>query len=399
LFPEEGTNIIAGKNGSGKSSVLDSIMYALAGARGAKNISEPIRQGEKKAQIVVELPDFIITRTINPSGDSLTVLSRDGKKLSTPQKVLDELYRSIAFDPLKFKDMSAKDQLKTLFGTISTDVTWEELEEEKKLYMEERRDNNNEVKKLQMYITNFPPYTEEELNIKAVSGSEILGEIARLGDLHDKKAKLLSSMQAKGEKIKLNNSRIEELKAEITRLETENQQIAVEGKELKEQYTAIVIDGDIEQLKEQLKNVEEIQQKYSKVQDYKKAHIQLQEATEKAVKADENVKAVEERKKEIFAKAEIPMKGLSFSDDSLLYNGVPFEQLSTSEQLKISFVISCKMNPTLKVMLIRDGSLLDSDSMELLKGIVNHFGVQVFIEVVDDDGKIGVVLEDGMIKQ
>lgn len=397
-YPDPNTNIISGKNGSGKSSVLDAISWAIGGKKNVDDTPQPIRNGEKKAEINIELNDLIIRRSITPSGDRIEVLRRDGTPVNTPQKVLDSLYGAISFDPLKFKDMSSKDQLKLLFNAISSEVSYDDLENEKKQYLEERKELNREVKKLQMYIENFPPYTDEELNLTAVSGSEILTEIDRVNDLIDKKNKLSNTLENLRAEAIANKEKIENLYLQIKQLEERNDEIIGQGKMYAEHYEQIVIDKDINELKENLKNIEQYQKKYNKIQDYKKTHAELTEITNKAVEADTKIKQVEAKKMEIFQNAQLPIGDLSFNDDTLIYKDIPFSQLSTSEKLRLSFLISCVVNPKLKVMLIRDGSLLDKENMELLKKIAEYFNVQIWVEVVDDNEQVGIILEDGKIK-
>ena len=56
------------------------------------------------------------------------------------------------------------------------------------------------------------------------------------------------------------------------------------------------------------------------------------------------------------------------------------------------------MNPKLKVMLIRDGSLLDDNSMKLLVEEADKSGAQIWIEVVGNRADCSVVIEDGEIQ-
>ena len=63
--------------------------------------------------------------------------------------------------------------------------------------------------------------------------------------------------------------------------------------------------------------------------------------------------------------AEMPIDDLGLGDDGITYKGVPFEQASQSEQLKVSAAIGLALNPG-GIMLIRDGSLLDTKSLETL---------------------------------
>ena len=48
-----------------------------------------------------------------------------------------------------------------------------------------------------------------------------------------------------------------------------------------------------------------------------------------------------------------------------------------------------------RVIRVRDGSLLDEDSMNILAEMAVERDYQIWIERVDSSGKIGFVLEDG----
>jgi hypothetical protein len=55
------------------------------------------------------------------------------------------------------------------------------------------------------------------------------------------------------------------------------------------------------------------------------------------------------------------------------------------------------MSPDLRVILIRDGSLLDSTNMALIEEMAAEHDYQVWLEVVREDGAMGVVIEDGAV--
>jgi hypothetical protein len=100
------------------------------------------------------------------------------------------------------------------------------------------------------------------------------------------------------------------------------------------------------------------------------------------------------KRKEIEA-AKLPVEGLGFGDGNVLLNGVPFEQASDAEQLRASVAIAMAGNPKLRVIRVRDGSLLDADGMKLLAELADRHDMQVWIERVASDGKVGFVIEDG----
>jgi recombinational DNA repair ATPase RecF len=57
---------ITGKNGQGKTSVLDAIWSALVGAKAIPE--KPVRKGADKARIKIDLGELIVRRDISTTG-------------------------------------------------------------------------------------------------------------------------------------------------------------------------------------------------------------------------------------------------------------------------------------------------------------------------------------------
>jgi len=93
----------------------------------------------------------------------------------------------------------------------------------------------------------------------------------------------------------------------------------------------------------------------------------------------------------------MPIKGLSVDKDGVTYKGFPFSQLSDSEQLKVSMAIAMAVNPKLKVIRVRDGSLLDEENMKIIREMANNNDFQIWIERVEQ-GEVGFIIEDGELK-
>ena len=89
------------------------------------------------------------------------------------------------------------------------------------------------------------------------------------------------------------------------------------------------------------------------------------------------------------------MEGLSVDDEGVLFNGIPFGQASAAERLKVSVAMAMSANPELRVICIRDASLLDSDSKTMLVEMAKQHDYQIWYEVVGDGGPAGIIIEDG----
>jgi len=117
IKPDGSLIVIGGDNAQGKTCVLDSIEYALNGAGSIP--AKPIRNGQKKARVVLDLGDITVIRTFTDKGTNLIVKNKDGATFASPQAMLDKLVGALTFDPLEFSKMDAKKQanvLKQLVG-------------------------------------------------------------------------------------------------------------------------------------------------------------------------------------------------------------------------------------------------------------------------------------------
>jgi hypothetical protein len=128
-------------------------------------------------------------------------------------------------------------------------------------------------------------------------------------------------------------------------------------------------------------------------------HVARAETLE--AQSDALTKAREDReaaKRAAIAAAKLPVDGISFGDGEILLDGVPFDQASDAEQLRASIAIAMASNPKLRVIRVRDGSLLDADALKLLAEMADERDYQCWVERVSSDGKVGFVLEDGRLK-
>jgi hypothetical protein len=88
-----------------------------------------------------------------------------------------------------------------------------------------------------------------------------------------------------------------------------------------------------------------------------------------------------------------------FGEDGITFNGLPFEQASSAEQLRVAVAMGLALNPTLRVLLIRDGSLLDAENLGMVAEMAAEADAQVWIERVGEGDECAVVIEDGHVAE
>lgn len=379
LTLDENQNIIyiTGKNAQGKTSVLDSIWYALGGTKIAPE--KPIRDGQEKAEISLDLGDYKVTRTYTEKGSYLKVENNEGAKYSNPQDLLNKIVGQLSFDPLEFARMEAKKQVATLVNLTGLDFS--ENDSKQKTLTEERQFAGRELKAM----GEIAPET-----IVAAEESSKKTEV-NITDLSLK----IQEASKKEEEYLRSQRNIEKGLADIKELEGK----ILEIKKLIEAWKEVRRpEVDIPVMQNQLAIAE---QTNSEIREGKKIVAEATARVAKQKAYDELTAQLEKltaEKQDKLKAAKMPIDGLSFTEAGVIYNGIPFEQLSAAEQLKVSMAMAIATNPKLKVILIRDGSLLDKDNMAVIAELAKDFDFQIWIERVTDDDKIGIYIEEGEIK-
>jgi ABC-type glutathione transport system ATPase component len=126
----------------------------------------------------------------------------------------------------------------------------------------------------------------------------------------------------------------------------------------------------------------------------------LAAAKAKAEDLTKKIKQLDAERVELIASAKFPVPGLGFSDDGVpTYQGIPLEQASGAQKIRVGMAVALAMNPKLKIVLVRDASLLDSDNMAIIAEMAEAAGAQVWLERVGTADAGAVIIEDGEVAQ
>jgi hypothetical protein len=153
-----------------------------------------------------------------------------------------------------------------------------------------------------------------------------------------------------------------------------------------------------EELQRQLENSTELNTKYQLVEDKRKAEAEYKALEGQQKELTNKLSTISDNKEKLISEAKLPIKGLSIDIDGVTFDGIPFTQLSSAEQLKVSLAIAMATNPELRVIRIMDGSLLDSENMKVINQMAKDEDYQIWVERVEDSGKVGILIEDGEVK-
>lgn len=134
----------------------------------------------------------------------------------------------------------------------------------------------------------------------------------------------------------------------------------------------------------ELANAEEHNRKCKLVDDYKAKNAAAIDATARAKKMDVEISDLATERAGLIANAKLPIKGLTFTDDGLELNGVPFVagRVSDSQIMEIAAKLVIASNPKVKVFRIARGESLGKARLENIVAIAKKYGYQGFIEQV-----------------
>lgn len=388
IRPDTNVVQITGKNGQGKTSVLDAIWWCLAGA--GKTQSQPIRNGKDEGYVTIDLGEMIVTRTfkINKDGEttsSLRVENKDGVKFSSPQAMLDKMLGDLTFDPLAFARMDAKKQFDTL-RLMVPGFDFEGMERKYRSDYERRTELNRDSKKLRHAADQIVTSATEQT--KKINTDDLLQKITE------------ASRHNSDIQIRENNRK--NMKREIEQKRTEAARITAEADALQaklDSAPALPELIDVTELQSKVSAAGIINDSVYKFEQKKTLIEQAEKLEKESEELTSRMELTVKNKQDAIAAANIPVEGITFGDNQIMLNGVPFNQGSDAEQLRASLGIAMALNPKLKVIRVRDGSLLDEDSMKIVEQMADKNNFQIFIERVDSSGKVGIVMENGLVRK
>lgn len=403
IVPDGSVVQITGANGSGKSSVLDAIWWALAGTSNVT--AAPIRKGEQKARVRLDLGELVVTRRFTEGGGSLTVEhAATGARFPSPQRMLDELLGALTFDPLAFSRMKPAQQAETLRQLVNLDVSG--FDNRARAAYDTRTEVNRRVRSLTERLDAIDTEIDPGMEIAPIDVSDLLRQMEEAAATNDARMNARRIRQAEDEQYAALVREIADVDEQIERLRRHRDRMEAERVRAEQLLAERVPVADLVDTAELRRKVEDAQRINSvrerQAQIRAKREAIADELTAQRAEADHFTAILEEceqKKRAAIAAAQFPIEGLSFdAQGGITYNGIPFEQASSAEQLRVSVAMAMAMHPKLRVLRIQDGSLLDEQSLQMIADMAEAHDYQCWIERVDTSGNVGIAMEDGAVK-
>jgi DNA repair exonuclease SbcCD ATPase subunit len=402
---------ITGRNRQGKTSVLDGIWAALGGTSVVPDM--PIRRPKKgseepaptKASITVELGTdgttrLTVTRTFTAKGGSLKITNADGFEAAKPQQMLDKLMGSLSMDPMAFLAAKPKDQAELLRQLVGLDTS--AIDAERKRLYEQRTLVNRDVAMRTGEVDGIRLLeTPEPVDVSALLVEQ--REAERLAGDHEAWEREIAKydQECRNWDDEIAEAATALRKAE-DRLTYAQGNLAGMKKLLAEaQSVPAPVVPDREEIRERIESAGEINLRVAAAENAalrkRQAEDRLRGSTQESDSLTAKIKTLDANRAKLIAACQFPLPGLAIEEGVVLYDGVPLSQASDAEQRQISMAIAMAQDPQLRVIRIRDGSLLDSEAREDVARFAAEHDLQVWMETVQSGNPAAIVIEDGSV--
>lgn len=378
IEPTNNVIMLCGKNSEGKTSVLDAIEATFTKFN-ARVTKRPVKDGAGRADIKITLTDGTkLHQKFIPSGPTLTGENPDGKKIA--QKDVDQIISALGVDAAAFINAGEKKQLDTLLSVVDLPFVPAALDAERKRTFDERTAAGRDVKRLEAQLSAFLPMPDD-LPAQEVSLSELITQHHTATQQNQAVAQAhaaVASWQAK----------VDRLQAELAEAERDLAAATAHAA-----GAPALIDTDAIQLRI---NTAEVTNAQIRVTAEKRAvTTSLARARDTVDQLTADLAEIDARKADGLAAAEMPVDGLSFDEEGVLYQGVPFSRASGAEQIIVSAAMIIATDPEVRTMVIRNGNVMDEDSLAVLQEMCEDNNFQAFVEFVSDSEDHEFRLVDG----
>ena len=397
---------ITGDNELGKSTVLKAIGALLTGNRDAV-----LKNGESKgfAKMIVgddgeEYEVELKFTKANPRG-TLSIKSKTTGMKSDNVSMLQKIFGYTDFDAVEFSRWSEtaegrRKQIEVVKSLLPEEVRTRiaEIDTTVAGLKTERTGVNRDLKTYKSISDAAGQgLTTQDLKTYAKQKdiTELMKEQAENAQLIEKAKTVRSALEQRKKQLEEIPERlaeakatyekaIEEAKKAIERTEKLYKEAIAQIESEKADYEARKANAEKLDTAEQLRKAEEHNKMAAKVADYLSKKKQADDKKAEAEKMDSEIAELSAEREKLISSAKLPISGLSFCDDGLVLNDVPFVagKVSDSQIMEVAAKLIIASNPTVKVFRIARGESLGEKRLQSILDLAKKEGYQGFIESV-----------------
>lgn len=380
----DGLTIIGGRNGQGKTSVLDAIAWALGGNNYKPSVPE--RDGALvPPNLHIELSNGLI---VERKGKNSTLKVTDPNGNKSGQQLLNEFVSTLALDLPKFINGSDKDKADSLLKILGIGDVLALLDTKENQLYAQRTEVGRIADRKKKAADEMPMYPN--VPKEPVSATELIKQqqeiLARNGENERKRQAAARYEQMLAEA----QIAFDEAKAALQKAEQDCLTARKSAEDLHDESTA--------ELEKNLAEIEALNIKIRANSTKEAAEVEANNLQQEYDGLTEQIESVREERNKLLDSAELPLPGLFVKDGKLIYNNMPWDGMSGSDQLKVATAIVRKLNPQCGFVLMDKLEQMDLETLQEFGAWLKQEGLQVIATRVSTGDECSIIIEDGMVK-
>lgn len=389
---ENGLTIIGGRNGQGKTSVLDSIAWVLGGNK--------MKPSNPKREDSVIPPVINITLSnglkVERKGTNSTLKVTDLNGNKQGQALLDSFIEELAINLPKFMESKDSEKAKILLQIIGVGDELAEIEkEEVELYNDRQAigriaDQKKKYAQEQIYYKDIP---NDYISVTDLIKQQ--QEILARNGINQEKRNKVSELSKQCEFV---GNEIQKLKQELAKKEKEYDSLILDL-EIANTDAKDLQDEDTKELELSIANTEEINRKVRANKDKEAAEAEAKKYKDEYDLYTDSLEAVRKRKIDLLQNADLPLPELFVNEGVLTYKGQAWDNMSGSEQLKVATAIVRKLKPECQFVLIDKLEQMDNETLQEFNEWLIKENLQAIATKVSTGDECSIIIEDGYVKE
>jgi DNA repair exonuclease SbcCD ATPase subunit len=385
-----GLTLVGGNNNQGKTSVLDSIAWALGGEKYRPS------QAQRDGSVIPPYLHIVMSNGLvierKGKNSDLKVIDSTGQKGG--QQLLNDFVEQLALDLPKFMQSSNKEKAETLLQIIGVGDTLRKLEQEEQVLYNRRHTIGQISDQKKKFAKEMPHHPDAPKEL--ISASELIKQqqeiLARNGENQRKRDNALTLHAERNrlaEKVNSLKEELEKYQKQLIQVDMDMTTAYKTAEQLHDESTA--------ELENNITNIEEINRKVRANLDKDKAEDDSKEYTNQYNAITGQINEIRDAKIDLLKTANLPLPGLSVIDGELAYNEKKWDCMSGSEQLKVSTAIVRKLNPKCGFVLLDKLEQMDLNSLKEFGQWLEEEGLQAIATRVSTGTECSIIIEDGYV--
>lgn len=378
---QNGLTIIGGKNGQGKTSVIDAICWALGGEK--YRPSKAQREGALlPPNLKVTLSNGIVVER-KGKNSSLKVTDPCGNK--SGQQLLNSFIDTFALDIPQFMNCTNKEKANILLRIIGVGDKLAELENKETDTYNRRHAIGQIADQKSKHAAEMTFY--ENVPQIPITASELISQqqeiLARNGE-NQRKRQLKAQYDFELEQARQKLDEAERIFAQA-------QSNAIMASKSAEN----LIDESTAELEKSIAEIDIINTKIRANLDKEKAEEEAKEYKEQYDILSNELDNIRKEKYDLLHGADLPLDNLSVEGGELTYKNQKWDNMSGSEQLRVATAIVRQLNPECGFVLLDKLEQMDTNTLSDFGLWLESEGLQAIATRVSTGSECSIIIEDG----